>query len=124
MSGVDIALWDLLGKRFEQPVYELLGYPRAFAKTPYASVLFGDTPADTLEKGRATRSAGYQATKFGWGPFGRSTPEMDRDQLLAAREGLGEDGHLLVDAGTVWVADVARASQTLPALQETRALWL
>ena len=63
-------------------------------------------------------------TKFGWGPFGRSTPEMDRDQLLAAREGLGEDGHLLVDAGTVWVADVARASQTLPALQETRALWL
>ena len=124
LSGVDIALWDLLGKRFEQPVYELLGYPRAFSKTPYASVLFGDTPAETLEKARTARAAGYEAVKFGWGPFGHGTPEMDRDQLLAAREGLGEDGHLLVDAGTVWVADVARALQALPALQETRALWL
>jgi len=124
LSGIDIALWDLLGKRLEQPVYELLGYSRAYPKTPYASVLFGDTPAATLEKGRSARADSYQAVKFGWGPFGRGTPEMDRDQLIAAREGLGEDGHLLVDAGTVWVADVARALQALPALQETRALWL
>jgi len=38
LSGVEIALWDLLGKALEQPVYELLGYSRAEPKTPYASV--------------------------------------------------------------------------------------
>ncbi len=124
LSGVDIALWDLLGKKLGQPVWKLLGYKQSFAKTPYASVLFGDTPQETLKKGRAATAAGYRAAKFGWGPFGRTTVAADRDQLHAAREGLGADGLLLVDAGTVWVDDVARAAQVLPALHETRALWL
>ncbi len=124
LSGVDIALWDLLGKKLGQPVWKLLGYKQSFAKTPYASVLFGDTPQETLKKGRAATAAGYRAAKFGWGPFGRTTVAADREQLHAAREGLGSDGLLLVDAGTVWVDNVARAAQVLPALHETRALWL
>lgn len=124
LSGVDIALWDLLGKKLGQPVWKLLGYKQSFPKTPYASVLFGDTPQDTLKKGRAATAAGYKAAKFGWGPFGRTTVAADRDQLHAAREGLGSEGLLLVDAGTVWVDDVVRASQVLPALRESRALWL
>ncbi len=124
LSGVDIALWDLLGKKLGQPVYRLLGYKNSFPKTPYASVLFGDTPQETLQKGRAATAAGYRAAKFGWGPFGRTTVAADREQLHAAREGLGADGLLLVDAGTVWVDNVERAAQVLPALHETRALWL
>jgi len=124
LSGIDIALWDLLGKKLDQPVWKLLGYKQSFAKTPYASVLFGDTPEETLKKGRAAAAAGYRAAKFGWGPFGRATVTADREQLHAAREGLGADGLLLVDAGTVWVDNVARAAQVLPALHETRALWL
>lgn len=124
LSGVDIALFDLLGKKLGQPVWQLLGYKQSFPKTPYASVLFGDTPQETLKKGRAAQKAGYRAAKFGWGPFGRTTVAADREQLHAAREGLGPDGMLLVDAGTVWVDDVARAAQALPALRETRALWL
>jgi len=123
-SGVDIALWDLLGKKLGEPVWKLLGYEKSFPKTPYASVLFGNTPQETLKKARAATAAGYKAAKFGWGPFGRTTVAADRDQLQAAREGLGADGILLVDAGTVWVDDVIRASQALPALHECRALWL
>src|SRR3954453_19009126 len=46
LSGIDMAMWDLLGKRLDAPVYELLGYQRAYAKTPYASMLFGDTPQE------------------------------------------------------------------------------
>src|SRR5215467_13343974 len=42
LSGIDIALWDLLGKRLGEPVYRLLGYKRAFPKTAYSSQLFGD----------------------------------------------------------------------------------
>src|SRR5690606_22190271 len=43
LSGIDIALWDLLGKYLDQPVYKLLGYDKAYSKVPYASQLFGDT---------------------------------------------------------------------------------
>ena len=45
-SAADIALWDLVGKKLGQPIYKLLDGPsaRSFPKSPYASVLFGDTP--------------------------------------------------------------------------------
>jgi L-alanine-DL-glutamate epimerase-like enolase superfamily enzyme len=124
LSGIDIALWDLLGRKLGEPVYRLLGYPRAYPKTPYASQLFGDTPQETLRKAQQTRALGYKAAKFGWGPFGRGTAAQDRDHANAAREGLGADGLLLIDAGTVWGDDVARARQSLPALKECGALWL
>src|SRR6266446_2828040 len=47
LSGIDVALWDLLGKKLNEPVWRLLGYQRAFPKTAYASQLFGDDPAAT-----------------------------------------------------------------------------
>jgi L-alanine-DL-glutamate epimerase-like enolase superfamily enzyme len=124
LSGIDIAMWDLMGKKLNEPVYKLLGYEKAYPKTPYASVLFGDTPQETLEKGKAARAAGYQAAKFGWGPYGVTTPEADADQAAAAREGLGPDGILLVDAGTVWVNDLDRARPRIAALKEFGATWL
>src|SRR3954467_15749123 len=71
LSGIDIALWDLLGKRLEQPVYKLLGYQQAYPKLPYASQLFGNTPEETFEKGKRTAVEGFRAVKFGWGPFGK-----------------------------------------------------
>ena len=124
LSGIEMALWDLLGKRFEQPVYNLLGFRHAELKSPYASVLFGDTPDDTLRKASDIRRQGFTALKFGWGLFGRSTLADDADQLHAAREGLGDDGVLLVDAGTVWVDDVEAAALRLPALEDARVLFL
>jgi len=124
LSGIDMALWDLLGRKSGEPVYKLLGYARNFPKLPYASQLFGDTPHETLEKAKRTRSLGYKAAKFGWGPFGRGNADADREQLVAAREGLGGDGILLVDAGTIWGSDVERARKTIPALKASNALWL
>src|SRR5690606_31168097 len=41
-SGIDMAMWDLLGKRLQAPVWELLGVKKPFPKQPYASQLFGD----------------------------------------------------------------------------------
>ena len=55
LSGIDMALWDLLGKRLQEPVWKLLGYSSAHPKLPYASMLFGDTPDETLAKGRQAR---------------------------------------------------------------------
>jgi L-alanine-DL-glutamate epimerase-like enolase superfamily enzyme len=124
LSGIDNALWDLMGKRLGQPVYQLLGYPKAYPKTPYASQLFGDEPEQTMRKGRRVREQGFVAAKFGWGPFGRGTVRKDEDQLHAAREGLGEDGILLVDAGTVWGEDVSAALERERSLRECRVVWL
>lgn len=124
LSGIDMALWDLLGQRLQEPVYRLLGYERAYPKTPYASMLFGDTPQETLEKGRQARRQGYRAAKFGWGPIGKGSVQEDVDQFMAAREGLGEDGILLIDIGTAWVADVQAAARRVEGLETARATWL
>lgn len=124
LSGIDMALWDLMGKRLSAPVYELLGYRQAFAKTPYASMLFGDTPQETLEKGRAARAKGYRAAKFGWGPIGLGSVQDDADQFMAAREGLGADGILLIDAGTVWKDDLGAAAARMAAVEACGATWL
>lgn len=122
-SGIEMALWDLLGKRRGVPVYELLGYPRAYPKLPYASQLFGDTPAETLRGCRSARERGFRAVKCGWGPFGRGAPAEDRDHLQAAREGLGPDCTLLVDAGQIFREDVDAAAARLGPLEEVNATW-
>lgn len=122
-SGIEIALWDLLGHRFEEPVWRLLGYHRSEPKTPYASMLFGRDPQATLEHVRAAVARGFTAVKVGWGTFGEDVA-ADRDQLMAAREGLGPDGVLLVDAGQIWIDDVEAAAARLPALREADATWI
>src|SRR4051812_31791791 len=124
LSGIDIALWDLLGRKLEQPVYRLLGFEHSYRRIAYASQLFGDDPQSTLCKAQEVRRAGYRAAKFGWGPYGRGTVKQDADQVLAAREGLGPEASLLIDAGTVWDDDPTQAALRLPALQSARALWL
>jgi L-alanine-DL-glutamate epimerase-like enolase superfamily enzyme len=123
-SGIEIALWDLLGRQRGEPVYRLLGYDRAYPKLAYASQLFGDTPQETLESCSAVRKAGYRAVKCGWGPFGRGSLKEDADHLAAAREGIGPDGMLLIDAGQIWGEDVAAAEARLPLLEGVKATWL
>lgn len=122
-SGIEMALWDLLGKRRSAPVYELLGYTQAYPKLPYASQLFGDTAEQTLKGCRAACDSGFRAVKCGWGPFGRGALSEDRHQLQAAREGLGPDGVLLVDAGQIFREDVEAAAARIPLLEEAGAAW-
>src|SRR5690606_17189519 len=124
LSGIDIALWDVMGKRLEQPVFELLGYKKAFPKLPYASQLFGDTPEQTYEKACESKQSGHRAVKFGWGPIGRGTAKEDAVHFRAARAGLGNDHHLMIDIGTCWVENVSAASERLKVLKEVNAYWL
>ncbi len=123
-SGIEIALWDLLGRKLEQPVWKLLGYRRSFAKLPYASMLMGETPQSTFERARSARQSGFRAVKFGWGNYGTADFQDDAEHVVAAREGLGEDAELLIDAGQIWGDDVGLAKQRLSALNKARATWL
>ena len=123
-SGIEMALWDLLGRKREVPVHELLGYKKTYPKLPYASQLFGDTPAETLAGCKQAREKGFRAVKCGWGPFGRCTLQDDRDHLQAAREGLGQDGTLLIDAGQIFREDVEAAATRIPLLESVNTVWL
>src|SRR5882672_3787128 len=72
MGAVDMALWDLKGKHYGEPIHRLLGgkqHPRIKA---YASILFGRDGRQTAEITRRWREAGYQAVKCGWEPMGQS----------------------------------------------------
>lgn len=123
-SGIEMALWDLLGKARETPVWSMLGYAASHPKTPYASLLFGSTPDETIDQGRSAIADGFRAVKFGWGSFGTGSVQADIDHLHAAREAIGPDVLLLVDAGQVWNEDVDAAALRLPALEEVGATWL
>ncbi|MEI9906801.1 MAG: mandelate racemase/muconate lactonizing enzyme family protein [Actinomycetota bacterium] len=122
-SGVEIAMWDLLGKAKEVPVYTLLGYTKSERKLPYASVLFGETSDETFQKAEAMKREGFSAIKFGWGPYGRESVEIDSSHVRAAREGIGADAHLMIDAGTIFNEDVEAAAKRLQVLSDAKAMW-
>ena len=98
ISGIDIALWDLLGKACGQPVARLLGgYYRRKIK-PYGSILF-DEPGPLADNLRAVVSRGFRAIKLGWRPFGRGDHKYDELLVRTARDTVGADIEILVDAG-------------------------
>lgn len=121
MSAVDMALWDLKGKHFGEPIHRLLGGKQHDRLPAYASILFGRDGAETADIGRRWVEAGYRAVKFGWEPMGRSEA-LDRELVRGARRGVGDDATLLIDAGCVWDSRTAlRRAQTF---QESRIEWL
>jgi L-alanine-DL-glutamate epimerase-like enolase superfamily enzyme len=108
MSAIDMAFWDIKGKKFGEPIHRLLGGKRVDKVTAYASILFGRDGQETADIARRWRQAGYRAIKFGWEPMGTSEA-VDIDLVRGAREGMGPDGILLIDAGCVWEARTALA---------------
>jgi len=123
ISGIEIAMWDCLGRAKEVPIWQLLGYKTNERKLPYASVLFGDTPEQTKQKALDMRAKGFKAIKFGWGGFGTTTVEADAEHIFSAREGIGDGAYLMIDAGTVFKSDIEAASKRIPALMDAKVLW-
>lgn len=120
MAALDMALWDLKGKHFGEPIHRLLGGKQHDTIKAYASILFGRDGAETAEIGRRWTEAGYRAVKFGWEPMGASE-SVDIDLVRGAREGLG-DATLLIDAGCVW--DVRTALRRAHAFADYNIEWL
>src|SRR5438445_13863566 len=76
ISGIDIALWDLMGKICQQPVSRLLGGCYRGRIKPYGSILF-DEPARLRETLQQTVARGFKAIKPGRRPFGRRDRKTD-----------------------------------------------
>ena len=98
ISGIDIALWDILGKATGQPVGRLLGGRYRERVKPYASLLM-DQPEPLRDHLLQIKEQGFVAFKMGWGPFGRVSNQLDEAIVAAAREAVGDECMLMVDAG-------------------------
>lgn len=99
ISGIDIALWDILGKTAGLSVGRLLGGRYRDRVQPYCSLLM-DEPARMRDTLAHYRERGFRAYKIGWGPFGRrDDAKLDEAIIRAAREAIGDDAKLFVDAG-------------------------
>jgi D-galactarolactone cycloisomerase len=126
ISGIDIALWDILGKVTGQPVGRLLGGRYRDRVRPYVSILM-EMPDLMREQAAMFRANGFRALKIGWGPFGRrESPSLDDEIVRAAREGAGPDCLLMVDAGasdTFWPNGLKWALTTADMLKGYDVYW-
>jgi L-alanine-DL-glutamate epimerase-like enolase superfamily enzyme len=126
ISGLDLALWDLMGKALGQPVSRLLGGNYRDRIKPYASILFDDPPVlkERLERQLAQ---GFRAIKMGWRPFGRVSRRLDELLIKTARETVGDEVELMVDAGgsePFWPQGVTWARETARMLGDYHVVWL
>jgi len=104
ISGVEVALWDILGKESGQPVYQLLG-GRARDRLPsYANGWYGNaqTPAEYAERARDVVARGYRAMKFD--PFGTAWKDLSPDEMeqaearvKAVRDAVGPDVEIFIE---------------------------
>ena len=125
ISGINIALWDILGKATGQPVGRLLGGRYRDRVLPYASLLM-EEPRALRDKLSALCEQGFRAFKIGWGPFGRQSDALDEAIVRAAREAIDADALLMIDAGAsdaFWPRDLKWALRTAHMLQAYGVHW-
>jgi galactonate dehydratase len=104
ISGVEIAMWDLIGKACGQPVYKLLG-GRCHERIPaYANGWYGgaNTPGEYAGRACEAVARGYQTLKFD--PFGTAWKELTAaeseaavDRVAAVRQAAGPRVGLLIE---------------------------
>ena len=118
LSGVDIALWDILGKVRGVPLYQLLG-GKCRDKVPvYATALYPEEPQKVAKKARDFAEQGFHGVKIKVG-F-----DLDQDiQIVrAVRQELGKDFVVMTDANQGYTVDVAL--QASEAFADCGAFWL
>ena len=118
LSGVDMALWDILGKAHGVPLYQLLG-GKCRDKVPvYATALYPEEPSKVARRARGFADQGFHGVKIKVG-F-----DLDQDIRIvrAVREELGKDFIVMTDANQGYSVDVAlKASDAFAACG---AYWL
>ncbi len=126
IAGIDIALWDILGKATGLSVGRLAGGRYRDRVTPYCSLLM-DEPSIVGDSIAQYRDKGFKAFKIGWGPFGRrDDARLDEAIIRAAMDALPAGGRLFVDAGAsdaYWPNGLKWALRTADMLNEHGVEW-
>ena len=97
ISGVDIAMWDLYGKKLGVSVSRLIGGRYRNKIRPYASLTFTDKNP-FVPKIEAALAKGFVGIKMGWGTLGRLDLKADEKVVADCRKAAG-DAALMIDAG-------------------------
>jgi L-alanine-DL-glutamate epimerase-like enolase superfamily enzyme len=100
--GVDLALWDVMGKAVNKPAYKLLG-GELEAKILCTYTLSIDTPDRMAEQALLRKGQGYKTLVI---KIGRE-PETDTERLRLVRQAVGDDIHLRLDANEAYWPDQA-----------------
>jgi len=118
LSGVDIALWDILGKVRGLPVYQLLGGKYRDKVPVYATALYPEEPSKVARRARGFADQGFHGVKIKVG-F-----DLDQDIRIvrAVRQELGKDFIIMTDANQGYSVDVALKASD--AFAECGAFWL
>jgi D-galactarolactone cycloisomerase len=107
LSGIDIALWDIKGKHFGVPIYDLLGGPLRTKVRAYATGLYrrkdGNPPDYLAQEAAGYARDGFHAVKLKVG-FGIAD---DVAAAKAVREAIGPDVGLMIDANHAYDAVAA-----------------
>ena len=123
ISAIDIALWDIMGKFYGQPVCVLLGAKWRDRVRAYASTLFRPTPEAMREAARRYLDQGFTAIKFGWGIFGEDASQ-DVRLVEAARTEIGDKIDLLIDTGWFVERTPKQAIQVTRSLEPYRPFFI
>ncbi len=125
ISAIDIAIWDILGKLTNKPVFKLLG-GRTKEKIPvYASKLYSQPIKDLQNEAEKYKKQGFKMFKmrFGWGP--KDGPEGMRKNIElveAVREVIGDDTDLMLECYMGWNLDYSK--RMIPKLVKFNPRWL
>jgi galactonate dehydratase len=104
ISGVEIAMWDLIGKACGQPVYKLIGGRCQERLTAYANGWYGgaQSPDEFAARARDVVRRGYKALKFD--PFGTAWKELSQEEedlayeiIAAVRNAVGPKARLMIE---------------------------
>ena len=118
LSGVDIALWDLLGKARGAPIYQLLGGECRDQVPVYATALYPEEPAEVAKKARAFAEQGFHGVKIKVG----FDLKQDIRNVRVVRQELGKDFSIMADANQGYTVPIAlRAAE---AFYDCGVLWL
>jgi L-rhamnonate dehydratase len=121
MSGIDMAIWDIMGKATGKPVHKLLGGSYVERVRPYASALMPDKPDDVKRMVEKYASQGYTAIKFGWGPLGYDV-NFDLQLIETARKTAGDHIEIMIDIGKRY--KLKQAMYVAKALEQLNIYWL
>lgn len=121
MSGIDMALWDIMGKATGKPVHKLLGGSYTDKVRAYASALMPDTKDEVKRMVDNYVAQGYTAIKLGWGPLGYDV-RFDISLVETARKAAGDKVELMIDIGKRY--RLKQAIYVAQALEQLNVYWL
>jgi L-rhamnonate dehydratase len=121
MSGIDMAIWDIMGKALKKPVHKLLGGSYSNKVRAYASALMPGSAGEVRKMVDDYVSHGYTAIKFGWGPLGYDV-HNDIELIKAARRTAGDKVEIMVDIGKRY--RLKSAMYVARALEQLDVYWL